>query len=649
MKDLPCPQCGALLKVDDSRADVAQHCPGCGLEFFLAVPARGDDLRRKGQPVHSAGIYADALPEVLPAGDEEDATPARQPRRRPSERSAWEARLREFHKNLRVESQPGMRWACLLFALALLVASFAAVPLGIKLAVGVVLGAVAGLVAYPDKRYCLIGVGCFLLAGLASAAAAHFYLAATPPGVKVYRAEVFLCGLVCWLPFFALYYGLMRLAVVGIAPADEPEEVPATPRRGPEQPEPGAVDTRSVAQKVMGGGFVFLFFGLLGLGTWYLGAGRGTPQKVLFGLLALLWVGLGVVLALVSFFAGRGGRLEPVHLSSAWAWPQRGQHRPLWRNLGSTFHWLLGGLAAVWAVMVLIALFFPIASPIGMSCLLFGVVAFFVGVVWGMVEGHHHGVPWWQQLRGWGWMSQSTWQLDLARDDPHGVGRALVLTLFGALWFVVTFAVFLVKENWGGGSGPPPPVVAAGNPVVQPAAPAPAPPPPAPPAPQDLPPVEKLFARGPREYLSDLKEFAVKNGPWPFKKTGDVGDGLRKIQVNGVVSPHGLGMHPPDAPGLASASYRLGKQAAVFKAAVALNDTAGLPFSSAVFEVYGDSQRLWQSAPVGAARQPPQECRVDVSEVDVLELRVWSQGGHINMHAVWLEPRLLHKSDTPDP
>jgi len=34
--------------------------------------------------------------------------------------------------------------------------------------------------------------------------------------------------------------------------------------------------------------------------------------------------------------------------------------------------------------------------------------------------------------------------------------------------------------------------------------------------------------------------------------------------------------------------------------------------------------------------------------VDVLELRVIAPGHHIGLHAVWIEPRLLQKADTPN-
>jgi hypothetical protein len=38
---------------------------------------------------------------------------------------------------------------------------------------------------------------------------------------------------------------------------------------------------------------------------------------------------------------------------------------------------------------------------------------------------------------------------------------------------------------------------------------------------------------------------------------------------------------------------------------------------------------------------------VDITGVDVLELRVHSQGANSGLHAVWLWPRVLLKKDGP--
>jgi S1-C subfamily serine protease len=184
-----------------------------------------------------------------------------------------------------------------------------------------------------------------------------------------------------------------------------------------------------------------------------------------------------------------------------------------------------------------------------------------------------------------------------------------------------------VAQNPGGGAGNGAPVAAH-----------PDRPPPA---------ARKLFQQRPREYLSDLEEFDVKSGPWPVSKNGDLGDPEHKaIQIDGVRSPKGLSMHPPDL-GYSSIKYRIGKQASLLKAKVALNDSTNLVFDTAVFEVWGDGKRLWRSDPIHEPKRP-QDCSVEVAGVDILELRVNATTSHFGLHAVWFEPRLLQKKDTPD-
>jgi S1-C subfamily serine protease len=159
--------------------------------------------------------------------------------------------------------------------------------------------------------------------------------------------------------------------------------------------------------------------------------------------------------------------------------------------------------------------------------------------------------------------------------------------------------------------------------------------------------VRELFDKEPRVFLSDLQEFDVLSGPWRVSKGGQLGDpDHRLIQVNGIRSPKGLSMHPPDKD-YASVKYRLGKQARLFKAEAALNDTAAMPPAAAVFEVWGDGRRLWRSQPVNKPKDP-RKCQVDIHAVEVLELRVYATGFHFNLHAVWVEPRLLQKANSPD-
>jgi hypothetical protein len=155
------------------------------------------------------------------------------------------------------------------------------------------------------------------------------------------------------------------------------------------------------------------------------------------------------------------------------------------------------------------------------------------------------------------------------------------------------------------------------------------------------------------QYLSDMEEFDVEVSEGRFAKQGNLGysaGGSDKIKVNGKESPKGLSMCP-DAGTHARVRYKLGKSATTFLASVALNDSAGAPGRPAgegkidtpvTFEVLGDGKVLWKSKTVDVARKV-QQCKVDVTGVNILELRVDCPGSHVNAHTVWLEPRVLLK------
>jgi hypothetical protein len=146
----------------------------------------------------------------------------------------------------------------------------------------------------------------------------------------------------------------------------------------------------------------------------------------------------------------------------------------------------------------------------------------------------------------------------------------------------------------------------------------------------------------PFRYVAELAEFDVKPGPWPFANNGATGDpkGV-PITIDGVPSPKGLGMHPPLS-GAASAKFKLGKNATMFKSFYGLNDTSR-PLSGVVFEVLGDGKSLWKSDIVNKVREP-KYCVADLANVDVMELRVQCLGIHTGMHAVWIEPRVVLKN-----
>jgi hypothetical protein len=200
-------------------------------------------------------------------------------------------------------------------------------------------------------------------------------------------------------------------------------------------------------------------------------------------------------------------------------------------------------------------------------------------------------------------------------------------------------------------SSPNPPAAAQGsNPSTAPPATAQAPGPNSKEAEpvEEMPDAKELFAKAPRVFLNDMQEFGVKNGPWPFSKNGRTGKpDSERIHVGGKEFPKALGMHPPNAPDYAAAKFRLGKQAALFRARVALDDACGFVFDGAYFEVWGDGKKLWETQII----QKPKSvvnCELKVTDVDVLELRVRAHQNHIGLHAVWLDPRVLKAADTPD-
>jgi serine/threonine protein kinase len=156
---------------------------------------------------------------------------------------------------------------------------------------------------------------------------------------------------------------------------------------------------------------------------------------------------------------------------------------------------------------------------------------------------------------------------------------------------------------------------------------------------------EGLFQGTNEVYLSDLVGFAIENGPWGVQTKGLLtqGDGWttrQDIKVNGKPSPHGISMHAPDHPQYCRVCFHVGKEAHRFKAMVALNDTATRVLSNGVvFQVLGDGRVHWSSERLNQ-RGKTLDVDVDVSGVDVLELRTSVDGKHIGAHAVWLEPRV---------
>jgi alpha-galactosidase len=111
------------------------------------------------------------------------------------------------------------------------------------------------------------------------------------------------------------------------------------------------------------------------------------------------------------------------------------------------------------------------------------------------------------------------------------------------------------------------------------------------------------------------------------------------LAINGLLSPHGLGMHPN--PGTYTrVRYRLAGKYKRFTSSVALNDSTGRCQSPLTFQVLGDGRLLWESAPVQKSRSK-QDFSINVCGVQVLDLRVVAQDQSGAGHSIWFEPHVL--------
>jgi serine/threonine protein kinase len=145
-------------------------------------------------------------------------------------------------------------------------------------------------------------------------------------------------------------------------------------------------------------------------------------------------------------------------------------------------------------------------------------------------------------------------------------------------------------------------------------------------------------------YLSDLPETDVRPDGSFGKK---IRTGPFRIIVNGVPSPNGLWMHPPENRS-SHVSYWLGKKYQTFKAAAAINDSVTPPDAETppgaatplIFKVRGDGKDLWQSQPL-QKKGSSQQFTVSVAGIDKLELEIHCPGSERSAHAVWVEPQLL--------
>ena len=150
-------------------------------------------------------------------------------------------------------------------------------------------------------------------------------------------------------------------------------------------------------------------------------------------------------------------------------------------------------------------------------------------------------------------------------------------------------------------------------------------------------------------YLSSMQEDSKQEfgHRGSFSKNGVLGTdyGNVPISVNGKKSEHGLGMNIPSGGGGCTVRYVLGRTAHVFKSVVAFNDFGMVTNSASVtFHVLADGKEVWKSQMVHTTHEP-QECVVDISKVNELELQVRGVGHGNPSPAVWVEPRLFKDAD----
>lgn len=151
----------------------------------------------------------------------------------------------------------------------------------------------------------------------------------------------------------------------------------------------------------------------------------------------------------------------------------------------------------------------------------------------------------------------------------------------------------------------------------------------------DRPIAEEIMSASPKRYLSDMNEHEVKNGAHPFAKYGDAGVGKR-IQVDGMLSPYGIGLHPPNK-GYAAVSYLLNGKYTTFVSGYGINkppDKAQVPVT---FAVFGDGKLLWRSPPITAVDHID-VCQVNFKGVRILELRTEARDTAYGAHCCWIEP-----------
>ena len=139
-----------------------------------------------------------------------------------------------------------------------------------------------------------------------------------------------------------------------------------------------------------------------------------------------------------------------------------------------------------------------------------------------------------------------------------------------------------------------------------------------------------------------LTQFVIEDpisGPWPVT-AGHTGSPEKlPVRLGGRVSPHGIGMHPPNGPKSAAASFTIGGNYHRFKGWVGLNDHRIDALTPVRFTIKADGKTIWESDDLMRS-SPPVAFDVDVSGVERLTLETRTRL-HVHAHAVWFEPHML--------
>jgi hypothetical protein len=141
---------------------------------------------------------------------------------------------------------------------------------------------------------------------------------------------------------------------------------------------------------------------------------------------------------------------------------------------------------------------------------------------------------------------------------------------------------------------------------------------------------------GRKAYLVNMEAADIQTArSWPFSREGDFAHSRIFVNGNMMIRSMGLPLEQPET--LSSVKYRLDRKFKAFSSRVAVDDATGKVVTPLEFEVLGDGKSLWQSKLIKTTGVVEQ-CQVDITGVDLLELRVRSRKPQAGADPVWIEP-----------